>query len=253
MLRSRIAAAGLTVGALLAFGAAAPASAASASEAVTAADAECEIVDASLTWGFKESFRAYIDGSIANGEWTTDGAVSYATPDFTWEPGAGSLDPEADTAELRFSGGIRFTGHGGILDTTFSDPIVRVEADGSAHVVIDVTGTTRDGEQITASGVDFLSGAAESTVDDGQWTLVIAAPILTEDGAEAFPDYPAGAEFDAMTITAGIDETCAEALVAAAEARELPTRVGLIAGGATAAAALAVLVVGLVRRRGAQA
>ena len=239
MLRSRIAAAGLTVGALLAFGAAAPASAAPASEAVTAADAECEIVDASLTWGFKESFRAYIDGSIANGEWTTDGAVSYATPDFTWEPGAGSLDPEADTAELRFS--------------TFSDPIVRVEADGSAHVVIDVTGTTRDGEQITASGVDFLSGAAESTVDDGQWTLVIAAPILTEDGAEAFPDYPAGAEFDAMTITAGIDETCAEALVAAAEARELPTRVGLIAGGATAAAALAVLVVGLVRRRGAQA
>lgn len=248
MLRSRFAAAGLTLGALLAVGAAAPASA-----GTTAADAECEIVDASLTWGFKESFRAYIDGSIANGEWTTDGAVSYATPDFTWAPGAGFLDAEADTADLHFSGGIRFTGHGGILDTTFSDPIVRVEADGSAHVVIDVVGASRDGEQITAPSVDFLSGTAESSAGDGQWTLRIAEPTLTEDGAAAFPDYPAGAVFDPFAITASIDETCSEALIAAAEARELPTRVGLIAGGATAAAALAVVAVGLVRRRGAQA
>ena len=252
MLRTRLVAAGLAVGALVAWGAAAPAAAESTAGASTAAGADCAIVDASLVWGFKETFRAYIDGAIANGEWTTDGAVSYATPDFTWAPGAGFLDAEADTADIHFSGGVRFTGHGGILDTTFADPIVRVDADGTAHVVLDVSGATRDGEQITAASVDFVTGAAESSVEDGVWTLVVAAPTLTEAGTAAFPDYQAGADFDPITITASIDETCVEALAAAADARALPTRVGLIAGGTIAAAALAVLAVRLTRRRGVE-
>ena len=37
----------------------------------------CDVVSASLEWGFKESFRGYIDGSIANGEWTVAEGAAY--------------------------------------------------------------------------------------------------------------------------------------------------------------------------------
>src|SRR5690606_24359517 len=49
----------------------------------------CEVVGAALGWGFKEEFRAYVDGSIANGEWTTADGATYETPSFQWANGAG--------------------------------------------------------------------------------------------------------------------------------------------------------------------
>src|SRR3546814_3461048 len=48
----------------------------------------CDVVGGELSWGFKESFRAYISGSIAAGEWTTSGGATYETPSFGWS-GAG--------------------------------------------------------------------------------------------------------------------------------------------------------------------
>ena len=32
----------------------------------------CQVANARLDWGVKESFRSYSSGSIANGEWVTD-------------------------------------------------------------------------------------------------------------------------------------------------------------------------------------
>ncbi|MEO8529161.1 MAG: HtaA domain-containing protein, partial [Pseudolysinimonas sp.] len=38
----------------------------------------CVVSTAQLSWGFKESFRAYIDSTIANGEWTEADGATYA-------------------------------------------------------------------------------------------------------------------------------------------------------------------------------
>src|SRR5690606_8583207 len=84
----------------------------------------CDVADAELRWGFKESFRAYIDGSIANGEWSTADGAEYATPEFIWRGGSGEIP-----GDVAFRGSVRFTGHGGILDTTIADPVVRFGGD----------------------------------------------------------------------------------------------------------------------------
>src|SRR5690606_1885563 len=104
-------------------------------EIAAASELQCTVSDASLEWGFKEAFRAYIDGSIANGEWTTDGDVSYATPLFTWANGAGGA--EDDALDVQFSGAVRFTGHGGVLDTTIANPRVVIDGD-RAVLLLDV-------------------------------------------------------------------------------------------------------------------
>lgn len=84
----------------------------------TAASEACAVTDAELTWGFKEAFRSYISGTIANGEWTTADGATYATPDFSWTSGAGNYDGSSGEGLLGFTGSITFTGHGGILNTT---------------------------------------------------------------------------------------------------------------------------------------
>ena len=49
----------------------------------------CEVQDVSITWGFKESFRSYISGSIAQGSWEASGDVGYEIPHFTLTGGTG--------------------------------------------------------------------------------------------------------------------------------------------------------------------
>lgn len=178
-----------------------------------AAELQCTVSDASLVWGFKETFRAYIDGSIANGEWTTDGDVSYETPVFTWAAGTGGADLEEGALDVQYSGSVRFTGHGGALDTTVANPRVVVDGD-SAVLLLDVTGTTQAGDVVEATAVEFaeldLSGVdAARDGDTVTWADVPAT--LTAAGAEAFGTYPEGEALDPVTIVATVDSECATA------------------------------------------
>ncbi|RQP13058.1 MAG: hypothetical protein EAS51_00750 [Microbacteriaceae bacterium] len=182
-------------------------------DAVTALAAlQCTVEDATLVWGFKESFRAYIDGSIANGEWTTVGDdVSYETPEFTWVGGTGSSDG-AEALDLQFAGGIRFTGHGGILDTTVENPRIVIDGD-SALLIVDIHGTTQSGEAVDQAEVEFgeLDLTDVTAMRDGDtltWTGVPAT--LTESGSAAFGTYPAGEALDPLTIVATVDADCGE-------------------------------------------
>ena len=43
----------------------------------TAPEGACEVREVTITWGFKESFRSYISGAIAEGSWQTSGDVGY--------------------------------------------------------------------------------------------------------------------------------------------------------------------------------
>ena len=170
---------------------------------VTATAATCPVDDAAITWGFKESFRSYISGSIANGKWEVADGATYEVPNFGFAAGTGSYDAATSTGELAFAGSIRLTGHDGVLDTTVSNPVVRfIDAD-TAIVVLDVSGVTQDGADIDQAGVEFVEldlTAATVSNDDGAVTITGAPATLLPAGAEAFGTYESGEEFDPLTI-----------------------------------------------------
>lgn len=184
----------------------------------------CPVIDADLAWGFKESFRAYISGSIANGEWKVADGATYETPLFGWSGGEGSYDPETAEGLVSFLGSITFTGHGGILNTTVANPQLQFVDDSTAILLLDVSGTTQEGEPVDEKGVAFveldLSGAVSR---DGDVLSITEAPaVLLADGAAAFGTYETGEVFDAITAELTLDPTCAEAPVVEEPVDEQP-------------------------------
>lgn len=180
-------------------------------EIAAAEETVCAVTDARLVWGFKETFRAYIDGSIANGEWTTGGDASYATPDFTWSGGSGER-ADADALEVAFSGWVRFVGHGGVLDTTVENPRVVIDGD-RAVLLVDIHGTTQSGEAVDETAVEFatLDPAAATHTREGDVVTIAGIPaVLTAAGSAAFGTYPAGETLDPLTLVATVDGACAD-------------------------------------------
>jgi len=197
---------GLLVATGLSFGATSPSAAAAAA---TAAE-DCTVDAATIDWGFKESFRSYVSGSIANGEWTVSDGASYETPSFAFPDGAGDYNPANSLGLVSFPGAITFTGHGGILNTTVANPQLKFIDAATAILVLDVTGTTQNGVPIDSSGVEFatldLSGASELT--DNTLTITEAPAALTAAGAEAFGTYEEGEEFDPLNASITIAADC---------------------------------------------
>jgi hypothetical protein len=180
---------------------------ATAAAALPAQAPGCEVESAELTWGFKESFRAYIDGSIANGEWTVADGATYDTPSFGFPAVAGRIDPRDPNGSIAFTGSVRFTGHGGILDTTVANPVLVVNPDATAVLLLDVSGPTMEGDQVTVLAAEFVDVDLDGqnlTPVDGIITIDAAPTRLTEAGAVAFPNYEAGAEFDPISVIADV-------------------------------------------------
>ncbi len=168
----------------------------------------CLATDATLDWGFKEGFRAYVEG-IAHGEWTLSGNVAEVTGGYQFTGGSGSLT-EAATGTIGFEAGIEFTGHEGALDTTVSNPVIEFSSDG-AYLLLDVNGETQQGEPINLQAVRFgtidLDSATISA--DGNTVTIADAPVtLTADGASAFGTYPEGEALDALTLVATGADGC---------------------------------------------
>jgi hypothetical protein len=181
----------------------------------------CTVESAELDWGFKESFRAYIDGSIANGEWTTADGATYETPLFSWT-GTGAYDNETGDADLGFAGSVRFTGHGGLLDTTIANPRVVIDGD-RAVLLLDVSGTTQDGQPVSSTGVEFVELDLAAAEVGGGGDLVSFAGIpttLTAAGAAAFGTYEAGTAFDPLDLRITLDPACITPTV---DAEDAPT------------------------------
>lgn len=175
----------------------------------------CPVIDADLSWGFKESFRAYISGSIANGEWTVADGATYETPLFGWSGGEGSYDPETAEGLVSFLGAITFTGHGGILNTTVSNPQLQFVDASTAILLLDVSGTTQEGEPVDERGVPFVElDLSDAVSRDGDVLTITEAPaVLLADGAAAFGTYETDEPFDAISAHVELDSTCADAPV----------------------------------------
>ncbi|MCZ4302022.1 HtaA domain-containing protein [Microbacterium oxydans] len=166
----------------------------------------CTVEGATLKWGYKESFRTYIEG-IAKGGWTlTD--VAYQYPDFVWQNGTGSFDDEALTGLVSFGGSITFTGHDGALNTTLANAGIEIAGD-KGYLVFDVTGTTQGGESIDQQGVRLAEFAlGDATIVDGVLTFDAIPTTLTEAGAAAFGTYAAGEALDPVTAVIPVNADC---------------------------------------------
>ncbi|RLV54978.1 hypothetical protein D9V41_14295 [Aeromicrobium phragmitis] len=164
----------------------------------------CEITGGSLTWGVKESFRAYISGTIANGGWEVSDGASYETPTFGWSPATGSIDRDTGAGSVSFTGTVRFTGHDGILDMTLANPTVEFAEDGHATLLLDTRGTDTSGEvavDVTQQPVADLGVIGPVDPTSGTMTFTDVPVALSEAGAPAFADfYQPGEALDPLTL-----------------------------------------------------
>jgi hypothetical protein len=196
----------------------------------------CIVEDATLTWGFKESFRSYISGTIANGEWTVSDGATYETPDFGFAGGSGEF------GFVTFEGAIRFTGHGGILDTTVANPTIDWGEE-SGILYLDVSGTTQEGDPVNEAGVPFADltvGEPIVTVDGVRYEDVAAT--LTDEGAAAFGTYEAGETLDPLTLQLTLEPVCAQSAPTAPTAPTWPITIAAVAGAAIVGAVAAFVV-----------
>lgn len=164
----------------------------------------CDVTEGTLTWGFRESFRSYISGSIANGSWETSDGATYETPTFMFAATGGSIDPATGEGRVEFRGTVNFTGHDGVLQTTIANPVVEFEGEGAMAVLLDTSSTDMEGtETIDESGVWFADGDAPETlpISNDTLSLVEMPATLTNDGARAFAGfYEAGESLDPLTL-----------------------------------------------------
>lgn len=234
----------------------------------------CTIADASVTWGFKESFRSYISGSIAKGSWEVADGASYETPSFGFSGGTGETDAAVVTGSIGFGGAIRFTGHGGLLDTTVANPTIVLTGDGTGQLLLDLRGVSMEDamagagtEAETLAQVPFadldLSGATVTQDGEALSIAVEAAPAaITAEGYDAFGSYEAGTALDPVTFTAAgtcavpavaepTPEPTASAALLETASEDAPTSPGLLVaiGGGLVALAGGVTAAVVARRR----
>lgn len=170
------------------------------------------VVDGTLDWGVKRTFRDYVTGPIADGTITTSGGAQATASGYRFGQGSGTVT--GDGLDAGFQGGVRFRGHkeGGSysLDLTFSG--LKVTAKGTkGSLVADVRAKDRSsGEVTTSKGVTVASlklagGALEPKNDI---VSVEKAPAtLTAAGAKAFGGfYQAGDALDPVTVAVSLDE-----------------------------------------------
>ncbi|MFK4731617.1 HtaA domain-containing protein [Agromyces mediolanus] len=151
----------------------------------------------SLSWGIADAFRSYVVGPIARGSITVGSGATQAGGAFQFGQSGGSFTAARGTGTAEYSGSVRFTGHGGILDLTFSNPTLRVTSATSGVLEL-----TANGSRIDFATVD-LGAAAKSTV--GGATRFAGAPAtLTAAGADAFQGYyGTGKALDPITVVIG--------------------------------------------------
>ncbi|MEW2552449.1 HtaA domain-containing protein [Streptomyces zhihengii] len=165
-----------------------------------AARAEGAFHDAAVDWGVRRTFREYVTGSIAQGEWTLAGGAQDGGALFRFAGGKGAYDARKQTLDASFAGSVRFTGKD--LDLTLAGVRVRVEK-GRGSLLADVTSggkTERAVPLVTFEARDFAP-------KDGLARLTEAPATLTEGGSKAFGSlYRAGTEMDPVSLAVAVDD-----------------------------------------------
>ncbi|WP_297008463.1 HtaA domain-containing protein [uncultured Corynebacterium sp.] len=177
----------------------------------TAADGDRKATETRMGWGIKDSFRAYIRGSIAKGGWTTTGGAVYSEGNFVFSGSEGTVTAEdagVSAGTLKFGGSVLFTGHEGVLRTVISDPEIRIDgADGTLVANVesnDTSGTPRNYGRIAVADLVLTGAAVTDGVLDGS-----ASATLSAAGSEALAGYyQAGESLDPVSFRAALSDDC---------------------------------------------
>lgn len=145
-----------------------------------------------LTWGVKQSFRAYVEGAggtistDAGAERAADGAIAFPAEGDGLTTGVG----DALQGAGKFSGEVRFEAHGGMLSVRLSSLSLDVDGEGASLKVAD-----ERGNPVEIARLDL----AAATKGDGD--LVIPAR-LSMDGSYLLGDhYPPRTVVDPVRLT----------------------------------------------------
>lgn len=185
----------------------------SASATTPAADPGV-LVDGTLDWGVKKSFRTYVTGPIAKGSIETTGGATASGDGYRFPDATGRFDAEKQTLEAAFEGTVRFLGHkegdSYTLDLSLSGLEVQVRGT-SGTLIADVTTKDRETKKVTTyTGLalaDLKLPAGELAAKDGVVTISGVPATLTADGTEAFGGmYPKGEQLDTLTLAVALDE-----------------------------------------------
>ncbi|MGW7570189.1 HtaA domain-containing protein [Streptomyces tendae] len=165
------------------------------------------IQDGAVDWGVRRTFREYVTGDIADGEWALTAGAQDGGTLFRFPGGEGTYEDGDLTAA--FEGTVRFTGAHG-LDLSLGNVRAVVE-DGKGTLYADVT--SPDVKEKKVPLVTFTAGEPKPA---GGLVKVTEAPAeLTARGAKAFGGmYQAGTAMDPVSL--------AVALTADAELPALP-------------------------------
>lgn len=169
----------------------------------------CVITGGELSWGVKESFRAYISGSIANGSWEASDGASYETPLFSWSNPSGEIDAETGQGSVTFTGTVHFSGHGGVLDLTLANPTLELLGDGTARLRLDAKSNNAQGELVVDEQqvvVGQIEGIPANGLSGDGYAFADAPATLTAEGSTAFSDfYASGDALDPVSLTLQLD------------------------------------------------
>jgi hypothetical protein len=214
-------------------------------EIVEAAEPDgCYVSAAELEWGFKGTFRNYISGGIAKGEWALTDGVTFSDPHFAWKDGTGAFDTEESAGEITLPGTIQFTGHDGLLNTSIANPTIKITDSSTAYLLLDVSGVSMEDAlsgnednvqthtQIPFVELDLSAAPLELAEDGITYTATEVPATITSQGYEAFPNYETGTEFDPVSFTFTVAEECATDEEPEPVVEETPQEVTPISGPA---------------------
>ncbi|MEV5976029.1 HtaA domain-containing protein [Streptomyces sp. NPDC052114] len=161
------------------------------------------IEDAAVDWGVRRTFREYVTGPIAKGEWKLSAGARDGGALFRFPAGEGSYDEKRQTLDADFAGAVRFTGKHG-LDLTLSEVAVEVK-DGKGTLSADVD--SRGDRGVALKNAPLITFAAEELKpEDGLVALTEVPSKLTADGARAFGGmYKAGSAMDPLSLAVALD------------------------------------------------
>ncbi|MFF8956848.1 HtaA domain-containing protein [Streptomyces sp. NPDC014894] len=162
-----------------------------------------EVRDAAVDWGVRRTFREYVTGSIAQGEWTLSDGAQDGGALFRFPRGKGVYDAGRQSLKASFAGSVRFTGEH--LDLTLAGVTTEVKG-GKGTLSADVVSGGR-----TQKSVPLVTFTAKDFVpEDGLVSLTEAPATLTEGGAKAFGSmYKAGTAMDPVSLAVAVDEKAA--------------------------------------------
>ncbi|MGI5454265.1 HtaA domain-containing protein [Streptomyces sp. CA-249302] len=158
-----------------------------------------ELTDGAVDWGVRRTFREYVTGDIAEGEWTLSAGAQDGGALFRFPGGEGTY--KDGELEASFKGAVRFTGAHG-LDLKLSGVRAAVE-DGKGTLYADVTSP-----DLTEKKVPLVTFTAKGLkAADGLAKLTEAPAKLTADGAKAFGGmYQPGTEMDPVSLAVALTD-----------------------------------------------